>query len=85
MEQEGEVKLAFTVSDFEAAANIGAEIDRSTYVVEVPDELIPQKVKWAKKIMDECPPGKIAGLQLRSLKLGRGQSETIHPSRVDSS
>lgn len=51
------MKLAFTVSDFGAAANIGAEIDRSTYVIEVPDELIPQKVKWAKKIMDECPPG----------------------------
>lgn len=58
------MKLAFTVSDFGAAANIGSEIDRSTYVIEVPDELIPQKVKWAKKIMDECPTGKNSWLAI---------------------
>lgn len=51
------MKLAFTVSDFGAAANIGGEIERSTYVIEVPDELIPAKVKWAKNAMDKCPPG----------------------------
>lgn len=72
MEQEGEVKLAFTVSDFGAAANIGAEIDRSTYVVEVPDELIPQKVKWAKKIMDECPPGKNSWLAITITEVREG-------------
>jgi hypothetical protein len=58
------VKLAFTVSDFGAAVNIGGEIERSTYVIEVPDELIPAKVKWAKNEMDKCPPGKSSWLAI---------------------
>lgn len=39
------MKIVFTISDFGAAANIGGDTERSSFIVDVPDEHIPHKVR----------------------------------------
>lgn len=38
------MKLAFTISDFGAAANIGGDVERRTFIVEIDDNEIPTTI-----------------------------------------
>lgn len=38
------MKIIATISDFGAAANIGGEIERYSYVIDIPDDKIPVPV-----------------------------------------
>jgi hypothetical protein len=38
------MKIVFTISDFGAMMNIGADIDRTSYVVNIKDEDIPKDI-----------------------------------------
>lgn len=57
------MKIAFTVSDFGAAANIGGDVERKTATIEIPDEQIPKIVrdhlatpKWSTLSISVCVP-----------------------------
>lgn len=45
------MKIVVTISDYGAAMNIGGEVNRTSYIVDVPTKNIPEKLKeyFAKK------------------------------------
>lgn len=47
------MKIAITVSDYSAALHIGADVDRKTAVLEIPNGLVPT---WLRKYADDDGP-----------------------------
>ena len=39
------MKLAFTLANYGAAANVGGDVERETHIVELPDESLPSDVR----------------------------------------
>lgn len=49
------MKIAITFADFTAARHVGADIERETYVIEVPDSCFPAHVLKSIKLKQEQP------------------------------